>query len=202
MDSDFSIDEDDEPVSDNEEETKKRRRPKTNKRAYKEPPAKKSTASPTKQQKAKPKVKKVAKKQPKSKRSTYTVMDSGKISLRKSTAMKSAATEHRIKARTEAAKRRPKVYKVEDYIPTQQELLDEALITEEENLASLAKFKQMEIEKKKTRPTKRVFAGPTIRYHSLSMPLVDVLPKRTRESYRSAVASTSSAAVIEIEDDE
>lgn len=28
----------------------------------------------------------------------------------------------------------------------------------------------MELEKKKSRPTKRTFSGPTIRYHSLTMP--------------------------------
>lgn len=69
--------------------------------------------------------------------------------------------------------------------------MEEALITEEENLASLEKFKQMEIEKKKTRPTKRIFTGPTIRYHSLSMPLIDVLPKRTRESNRVVATSAT-----------
>lgn len=190
VDSDFSIDENDEPVSDNEDDTKKRRRP-TNKRAYKEPPAKKPNLSPTKEQKTKTKVRKISNKRLKSKRSTYTVLDSGKISLRKSTALKSAATEHRIKARTEAAKKKPKCFKSDDWIPTQEELLEEALITEEENLASLEKFKQMEIEKKKTRPTKRIFTGPTIRYHSLSMPLIEVLPKRTRESNRTVVASVS-----------
>lgn len=31
----------------------------------------------------------------------------------------------------------------------------------------------MEIEKKKTRPTKRVSTGPSIRYHSISMPLIE-----------------------------
>lgn len=35
----------------------------------------------------------------------------------------------------------------------------------------------MESEKKKTRPTKRAFVGPTIRYHSLTMP---VMRKPTR----------------------
>lgn len=204
MDSDFSIDENDEPVSDNEEETNKRRKT-TNKRAYKEPPAKKASASisPTKEQKTKAKVKKFSNKRLKSKRSTYTVLDSGKISLRKSTALKSAATEHRIKARTEAAKKKPKSLKSDDWIPTQEELLEEALITEEENLASLEKFKQMEIEKKKTRPTKRIFTGPTIRYHSLSMPLIEVLPKRTRESNRVVAPSVSQdESTTKTEDDE
>lgn len=41
------------------------------------------------------------------------------------------------------------------------------------------KFKQMEIEKKKSRPSKRVYVGPTIRYHSMSMPLIqEVVPKK------------------------
>ena len=35
----------------------------------------------------------------------------------------------------------------------------------------------MELEKKKTRPTKRVFTGPIIRYHSMTMP---VIRKQTR----------------------
>jgi len=148
VDSDFSIDENDDPVSDNEEDTNKRRKV-TNKRAYKEPPAKKPNLTQTKEQKTKVKAKKFSNKLLKSKRPTYTVLDSGKISLRKSTALKSAATEHRIKERTEAAKKKPKSFKSDDWIPTQEELLEEALITEEENLASLEKFKQMEIEKKK-----------------------------------------------------
>lgn len=33
----------------------------------------------------------------------------------------------------------------------------------------------MEIEKKKSRPSKRCFSGPTIRYHSMSMPLIEEL---------------------------
>lgn len=46
------------------------------------------------------------------------------------------------------------------------------------------KFKQMEIEKKKTRPTKRVYAGPTIRYHSLSMPLIEEIASATAANKR------------------
>ena len=30
----------------------------------------------------------------------------------------------------------------------------------------------MELEKKKSRPTKRAFVGPIIRYHSVSMPVI------------------------------
>lgn len=31
----------------------------------------------------------------------------------------------------------------------------------------------MELEKKKTRPTKRVFTGPIVKYQSFTMPLVE-----------------------------
>lgn len=60
--------------------------------------------------------------------------------MRKSTALKTSATQHRVKARTEAKMKKPKQSKYEDYIPTQDELLEEAAITAEENLASLGKF--------------------------------------------------------------
>lgn len=172
VDSDFSIDEDDEPISDHEEEAPKRKR-KLVTRAYKEPvKAKPSTskapATPQKAAKSPKRLKRGVKRSP---RPTYTVFDSGKISLRRSTALKSAATEHRLKARKEAKSKRIKSYRI-DAIPTQKELLAEAEITAKENLSSVEKFNQMEIEKKKVRPTKRVNQGPIIRYHSLSMPSI------------------------------
>lgn len=64
----------------------------------------------------------------------------GRISVRKSTALKTSATQQRIKVRTEAKKKKPKISKYDDYVPTQDELLDEAMITAEENLASLGTF--------------------------------------------------------------
>lgn len=190
VDSDFSIDENDEPISDQEEETAKRSRKITTK-AYKEPVKKKAPTKSTRE--AKPKVER-QKSPRKREKSTFTVLDSGRKSFRKSTAAKSAATLSRIKQRVEAEKRKPKVVRVEEYIPTQEELLEEAEITEKENIKSLGKaatffsfdcagcalmsliaekFRKMELEKKKTRPTKRVFTGPTIRYQSLTMPLVE-----------------------------
>lgn len=171
VDSDFSIDEDDEPISDQEEnETKQRKKLIT--RGYKEPVKPKPSTSKCNSSMLKltksPRSNRATKRSP---RSTYTVFDSGKISLRRSTALKSAATEHRLKARKEAKSRRIKSYRI-DAIPTQRELLAEAEITAKENLSSLEKFNQMEIEKKKVRPTKRVNIGPIIRYHSLSMPSI------------------------------
>lgn len=59
-------------------------------------------------------------------------------SIRQSTAVKSAETQQRIKIRSELKKKKPK--KVEDKMPTQEELLEEALITEKENLKSLGKL--------------------------------------------------------------
>lgn len=169
VDSDFSIDENDEVISDHEDEPTRRRR--VNTKAYKEPakkPPSAQTKSPEKQKQKSPIKKRLGKR---SSRSTYTVLDSGKISLRKSTALKSAATEYRVKVRNETKSRRSKPTRA-DPVPTQKELLAEVAITERENIESLEKFKQMEIEKKKVRPTKRVNVGPVIRCHSLSMPAI------------------------------
>lgn len=43
----------------------------------------------------------------------------------------------------------------------------------------------MEIEKKKTRPSKRAYVGPTIRYHSMSMPLIQETTTTTSTKTRS-----------------
>lgn len=61
-------------------------------------------------------------------------------SIRKSTAVKSAATAQRIKERTAQGKRRKIVRSEDVWKPTQEELLEEAKITEEENLKSLGLF--------------------------------------------------------------
>lgn len=173
VDSDFSIDEDDEVISDNEEAEKKRKKGIVT-RAYKEPPKNQAKKSPQKATKSPAKPKRTAESggPRRGRRATYTVFDSAKISLRQSTALKSAATEHRVKAYKEAKSKRPKMYRSDDTMPTQKELLAEAEITAKENLESLEKFKQMEVEKKKMRPTKRVNVGPIIRYQSLTMPAI------------------------------
>lgn len=191
MDSDFSIDENDEPVSDNDDDTggrKKSKRVGVVTKAYKEPPAqvkKKATATTSVQQPAKPTkaaspIKKTPSKATATKSSAgggarYTVFDSGRKSFRKSTALKTAATQIRMKQRTEDEKKKKKYIKVTEYIPTQEELLEEALETEKENVKSLEKFMRLEMEKKKTRPTKRQPVGPIIRYHSMSLPLIEDL---------------------------
>lgn len=58
-------------------------------------------------------------------------------SIRKSTAAKSAATALRVKVRNLEQKKKVKKPKEEEWVPTQEELLEEAKITEQENLASL-----------------------------------------------------------------
>lgn len=177
VDSDFSIDENDEVISDTEEVPERRAKQTT--RAYKDLKAKKGPAAKAKQQQQQQPTKAIKKpavtkrmKTKRAHRSSYTVLDSGKISLRHSTALKSAATQHRVKERKEAMRKRVKNYRIVDVMPTQKELLAEAETTAKENLASLERFKKMEIEKKKVRPTKRVNPGPIIRYHSLSMPAI------------------------------
>lgn len=188
VDSDFSIDENDEVISDTEEMPE--RRAKQNTKAYKDLKAKKVPANKAKQQPAAKAAKKpiVTKriKTNRAHRSSYTVLDSGKISLRHSTALKSAATQHRVKERKEAMRKRVKAYRIVDVVPTQKELLAEAETTAKENLESLERFKKMEVEKKKVRPTKRVNPGPIIRYHSLSMPAI--AESKSSSSSSSAVA--------------
>jgi vacuolar protein sorting-associated protein 72 len=62
-------------------------------------------------------------------------------SIRRSTAAKSAATLQRLKERTEEGRRRRgrRARAQDEWRPTQEELLEEAKITEQENLKSLGK---------------------------------------------------------------
>ncbi|XP_070504301.1 vacuolar protein sorting-associated protein 72 homolog [Chironomus tepperi] len=179
VDSDFSIDENDEPVSDKETEEPKKRRKKVTTRSYKEP---------CKQIKKPPQT---AKKEHIAKSTKITISADFKKSLRKSTAAKSAATRHRILVRNEAEKLKPKYVKVEEKIPTQEELLKEAELTEIENVKSLEKFRRMELEKKKVRPTKASsYTGAIIRYHSVSMPVMNDFPQLREQQHNGTDAKT------------
>lgn len=73
-------------------------------------------------------------------RAKFTVLDSGRKSIRASTAIKTQATKIRLKEMDDARKKKRKVRRLEEYMPTQEELLEEAKITEEENIKSLGKF--------------------------------------------------------------
>lgn len=203
VDSDFSIDENDELISDTEEVPERRAKQSTLK-VYKDLKAKKGPGRPRSQQPAKPAKKPTVTKRIKSKRmhrSTFTVLDSGKISLRHSTALKSAATQHRVKERKEAMRKRVRSYRIVDVMPTQKELLAEAETTAKENLASLERFKKMEIEKKKVRPTKRVNPGPIIRYHSLSMPAIETTKSTVSQRKRNSSSTTAMNGEVSIDMD-
>lgn len=63
--------------------------------------------------------------------------------------------------------------KEEEWVPTQEELLEEAKITEKENLKSLERYQKMESEKKTKRIIKKAYSGPIIRYTSTSMPVIE-----------------------------
>lgn len=62
-------------------------------------------------------------------------------SIRRSTAAKSAATQKRLRERNEDQKRKIKVVRHDVWKPTQEELLEEALQTEEINMKSLGIYK-------------------------------------------------------------
>ncbi|KAH0955007.1 hypothetical protein HN011_004187 [Eciton burchellii] len=158
VDSDFSIDENDEPVSDTEQEGPKKKRRLVTK-AYKEP---KPTSIQT------PKEKKI-----RQSKQDKTFIDSiERKSIRRSTAAKSAATQKRLRERNEDQKRKTKIIRYDTWQPTQEELLKEALQTEEINMKSLEKYQKLENEKKTTRTVRKTHIGPMVRYQSLSMPVI------------------------------
>lgn len=165
VDSDFSIDENDEPLSETETDETQLKGKRLVTKAYKEPIIVK------KKEKMKPK-----QTTNRSKLTNFVENDStGKYerkSIRKSTAAKSAETAYRMKVRDMEQRKRVKRNIVEEWMPTQEQLLEEAKLTEIENLKSLEKYQKMENEKKITRPTKRPFPGPTIRYKSTRMPII------------------------------
>ncbi|XP_069675563.1 vacuolar protein sorting-associated protein 72 homolog [Periplaneta americana] len=172
VDSDFSIEENDEPISEEEDgEPKKKRKIMT--KAYKEPVV------------VLQKMEKPAEVKPRKPRKKVISVDTfERKSIRRSTAAKSAATLQRLKERTEEGrKRRGRRMRTQDeWRPTQEELLEEAKITEQDNLKSLEKYQKLEMEKKKTRIVKKTFQGPMIRYHSVAMPLVEVMNQDQHES--------------------
>ncbi|XP_045487861.1 vacuolar protein sorting-associated protein 72 homolog [Pieris rapae] len=167
VDSDFDIDENDEVTSDQETEAKEKK--KSSGKVYKDPNKVKKAIEKKKLVPKKPK----EPREPKSKdtneldQSLNTSLE--RKSIRQSTAVKSLETQQRIKIRSELKKKKPK--KAEERVLTQEELLEEALITETENLKSLERYEQSELERKKVRPVKKSITGPVIKYHSFAVPL-------------------------------
>lgn len=169
-DSDISIDEDDEVKSDDDAAPKKKKRVVT--KAYKEPAAKKPKPDVEKKVKEK--------KPPKPAPSIQIYHSPEKKTLRKSTADRSKQIAEREKERDSRTKMlkdialQKRVAEVRRL--TQEELLEEAKVTEELNLMSLENYKRLELEKKNRRIQKAVYRGPVIRYHSLTMPVIEELP--------------------------
>lgn len=160
VDSDFSIDENDEPVSDTEQEGPKKKRRLVTK-AYKEPKAVTPHTQAAKEKRIR---------QPKQDKALSDSIE--RKSIRRSTAAKSAATQKRLRERNEDQKRKIKIVRYDAWKPTQEELLEEALETEEINMKSLEKYQKLENEKKTTRTVRKTHSGPMIRYQSLSMPVM------------------------------
>jgi len=171
VDSDFSIDENDEVKSDPEEEESNRKKVKRGEgvqtKAYKEPSRKKDIKP--KQTASKPKSKPPVR--------MNSPEYGRRLTTRASTALKTSETIKILKQRDAESKRKKlklkKQQKVERKM-TQEEILEEAKITEKINIESLKKYEEMELEAKRraTRSGDRTVKGPAIRYHSLTMPLI------------------------------
>uniref|UniRef100_A0A8C5ET56 Vacuolar protein sorting-associated protein 72 homolog n=1 Tax=Gouania willdenowi TaxID=441366 RepID=A0A8C5ET56_GOUWI len=143
VDSDFDIDEGDEPDSDQEEDAPRRKGPLQLLSVNLRNPLKNT------RRQRKPKV---------------------SASVRKSTSEHTRKTNLRLQERQDAPRRRRGAHR--DRPLTQEELLAEAKITAELNIRSLENYERLEADKKKQVHKKRRFEGPTIRYHSVLMPLV------------------------------
>lgn len=167
VDSDFDIDEGDEPDSDQEEDAP-RRKSRVVTKAYKEP-VKVAKPKPKKPPVEQKKVERVRTPQ---KRTAQVFQDFAEIrkSVRQSTSEHTRKTNLRLQLRQEAPRRRRGAH--HDRPLTQEELLAEAKITAEVNLRSLENYERLEADKKKQVHKKRRFDGPTVRYHSVLMPLL------------------------------
>ncbi|GAB6019123.1 Vacuolar protein sorting-associated protein 72, variant 2 [Chamberlinius hualienensis] len=170
VDTDFSIDENDEVVSDQDEDEPKRKRKKpfVAKVATDQKKPKSKESSSTKE-----KLTKIDK--------TFLTPTTERKSIRSSTKEKSRETELRQKEREESQRRKEKRTFLEYHQFTQEELLVEAKITEQKNIKSLESYQRLELERKKNRIVKKSYKGPLIRYQSVSMPLIEELPSESEK---------------------
>ena len=177
VDSDFSIDENDEPKSDPEAEEgpkKAKRALGVQTKAYKEP--KRNKDGSIKRPVAKPPQQQPVKNKPRPQIKAVLLTEFGRKYTRASTVNKTAETAKRQKERIAKAKKllrkKAKMTKKVDRELTQEEKLEEAKLTEKINIESLKKYEQMELENKKkaVRLSKKTVQGPFIRYRSVAMP--------------------------------
>ncbi|KAM6958932.1 vacuolar protein sorting 72 homolog a [Aplochiton taeniatus] len=166
VDSDFDIDEGDEPDSDLEDDAP-RRKTRVVTKAYKEPI---KVTKPKACKRPYEEIKKTEKAKVE-RRDPQDFQDFGETrkSVRQSTSEHTRKTNLRLQERQDAPRRRRGA--LHDRPLTQEELLAEAKITAELNLRSLENYERLEADKKKQVHKKRRFEGSTIRYHSVLMPL-------------------------------
>lgn len=167
VDSDFSLSETDEVIDDQGDDEPKRKRKKQIIKPYKAP-KKESDSSKAANKDSEVKKRRVFEEEPR---------EGVRKSTRALTVERAQATKNRFKQEKEKKtllkQNQPKKF-VNMRRLTQEELLAEAKITEEENVASLQAYQQLEADKKKTKIQKVAFKGPVIRFHSLSMPVLEV----------------------------
>uniref|UniRef100_A0A671L867 Vacuolar protein sorting-associated protein 72 homolog n=1 Tax=Sinocyclocheilus anshuiensis TaxID=1608454 RepID=A0A671L867_9TELE len=199
VDSDFDIDEGDEPDSEQEEDGP-RRKSRVVTKAYKEP---------VKVVRQKPKQRKLAelpRRTDKTKINKYNPPELQEDISKNRTSVRQSTTEHtrltylRLQER-QVAPRRRKGTRHERPL-TQAELLAEAKVTAQINLRSLENYERLEADKKRQVHMKRQCVGSVIRYHSVLMPLVsDVTLKEENVDSEStltappSVVSANTAAV-------
>lgn len=165
VDSDFSLSETDEVVDQDEDEPKRKRK-KVIIKPYRKPKPESEEEKP--------------KKAPKPKKFGINAA-APREGLRKSTRTLTVSKAEELKQKQHEEKEKRNKQKQQKFKAppgmrrlTQEELLAEAKITEEENLASLAAYQRLEADRKKTKIVKVTHKGPLIRYCSLSMPVVEI----------------------------
>lgn len=123
-----------------------------------------------------------------------------KKSLRTSTQLKSKATQKRTKLAQEAKKDRKRVT-VHYKQLTQEEMLAEAKETEKLNRKSLERYEKLELEKsRKNKISRKQIRGPIIRYHSMTMPLIQELDQTDHDQKcsRNFITFTEEDTFIEL----
>lgn len=181
VDSDFSIDETDEIAPQFQEVEDER--PKRKRGVYKDPQARgASSATTAKASSSGTEPAAAAQPRPKPTSSKATFSPSKhrpERSFRDSTKRK---TEETIKNIRSSGKKRKRQRNLEEWIPpTQEEMLAEAKITEEENLKSLETYQRLESEKlKKIKTAKKTLPAPYTTYLSTTMPIIGTDKRYTR----------------------
>jgi len=208
LDSDFDIDETQEPeVEGQEDEDEKKRRPKrTAKMAYEVSAArraKKEEAAAKPKPKAPPKPKSPQKEPTEAAKVAQEFLSQRSLRTRKPARRIDDEEEDYGKPSPKKRVRHRKKKEEEKKHWTQEELLEEAKETEKKNLASLMKYQLLELEKseakKKARRTAREVASPFIRYHSFSVTDVEEADKTTNNG--ESIVGRHEVTLISFSDD-